>query len=198
MKPNMKMKMRTCPVCPNLGQYCPSPSRNPDVNADWEKGASAGSGGRDKPASWSGFTLVETIVATCIAAIMELLNDLYAAEAQISAGAMRQVLERLVLLLGPFTPYIAEEMWEELGKPGPVFKQPWPAYDPELAREELAEVVVQINGKLRSRIHVAFGTSKEDLERIARQEEKVQPLLEGKQIVKAVIVPDKLVNLVVK
>jgi leucyl-tRNA synthetase len=135
---------------------------------------------------------------TSLAAIMELLNDLYAAEAQISAGAMQQVLERLVLLLGPFTPYIAEEMWEELGKPGPVFKQPWPAYDPELAREELAEVVVQVNGKLRGRIHVAFGTSKEDLERIARQDEKVQPFLVGKQIVKAIIVPDKLVSLVVK
>jgi leucyl-tRNA synthetase len=135
---------------------------------------------------------------TSLAAIMELLNDLYAAEAQISAGAMQQVLERLVLLLGPFTPYIAEEMWEELGKPGPVFKQPWPVYDPELAREELAEVVVQVNGKLRSRVHVAFGTSKEDLERIARQDEKVQPFLEGKQIVKAIIVPDKQVSLVVK
>ena len=59
--------------------------------------------------------------------------------------------------------------------PGPVFKQPWPAYDPELAREELAEVVVQVNGKLRSRIHVPFGTSKEELERTARQDEKVQP-----------------------
>ncbi len=135
---------------------------------------------------------------TSLAAIMELLNDLYAAEEHISAGAMQQVLERLVLLLGPFTPYIAEEMWEELGKPGPVFKQPWPAYDPELAREELAEVVVQVNGKLRSRVHVAFGTSKEELERIARQDEKVQPFLAGKQVVKAVIVPDKLVNLVVK
>ena len=85
-----------------------------------------------------------------------------------------------------------------MGKPGPVFKQPWPAYDPELAREELAEVVVQVNGKLRSRIHVPFGTSREDLERIARQDEKVQPFLEGKQVVKAVLVPDKLVNLVVK
>jgi leucyl-tRNA synthetase len=135
---------------------------------------------------------------TSLAAIMELLNDLYAAEAQISAGAMREVLERLVLLLGPFVPYVAEEMWEELGKPGPVFKQPWPKFDPELAREELAEVVVQVNGKLRGRIHVPFGTAKEELERIARQDEKVQPFLEGKQTVKTIIVADKLVNLVVK
>ena len=78
---------------------------------------------------------------TSLAAIMELLNDLYAAEEHISAGAMQQVLERLVLLLGPFVPYVAEEMWAELGKPGPVFKQPWPAYDPELARALIAKAV---------------------------------------------------------
>ena len=70
--------------------------------------------------------------------------------------------------------------------------------DLELAREELAEVVVQVNGKLRGRIHVPFGTAKEELERIARQDEKVQPFLEGKQPVKTIIVADKLVNLVVK
>ena len=135
---------------------------------------------------------------TSIACIMELVNLLYAAEAEISAGAMREVLEKLVLLLAPFTPYVAEEMWEELGRTGPVFKQPWPGYDPELAREEAAEVVVQVNGKLRSRIYAPFGSPKEELERAARQDEKVQPFLEGKQVVKVVVVPDKLVNIVVR
>jgi len=135
---------------------------------------------------------------TSLAAIMELVNNLYAAEAELSATAMREVLEKLVLLLGPFAPYVAEEMWEELGKAGPVFKQPWPGFDPELAREELAEVVVQINGKLRSRIHVPFGTAKEALERAALEDEKTKQFLEGKQVVKAIVVPDRLVNLVVK
>jgi leucyl-tRNA synthetase len=135
---------------------------------------------------------------TSLAAIMELVNNLYAAEAELSAGAMREVLEKLVLLLGPFAPYVAEEMWEELGKAGPVFKQSWPDFDPELAREELAEVVVQINGKLRSRIHVPFGTAKEELERAALGDEKTKQFMEGKQVMKAIVVPDRLVNLVVK
>jgi leucyl-tRNA synthetase len=135
---------------------------------------------------------------TSLAAIMELVNQLYAAEAELSAAAMREVLEKLVLLLGPFAPYVAEEMWEELGKPGPVFKQPWPDFDPELAREELAEVVVQINGKLRSRIHVPFGAAKQELERMALADEKVQAALAGKQVLRAITVPDRLVNLVVR
>ena len=135
---------------------------------------------------------------TSLAAIMELINQLYAAEADLSASAMREVLEKLVLLLGPFAPYVAEEMWEELGKPGPVFKQPWPQYDPELAREELAEVVVQVNGKLRSRLHVPFGTPAEELKQAATADEKIRPLLEGKTVVKAIVVPDRIVNLVVK
>ena len=135
---------------------------------------------------------------TSIASIMELVNLLYAAEAEISPGAMREVIEKLVLLLAPFTPYVAEEMWEELGRTGPVFKQPWPGYDVELAREEAAEVVVQVNGKLRSRIYAPFGSSKEELERAALEDEKVQPFLEGKRVVKVVVVPDKLVNIVVR
>jgi len=135
---------------------------------------------------------------TSLAAIMELVNNLYAAEAELSAAAMWEVLEKLVLLLGPFAPYVAEEMWEELGKLGPVFKQPWPEFDPELAREELAEVVVQINGKLRSRIHVPFGTAREDLERAALEDEKTRQFLEGRRVAKTIIVPDRLVNLVVR
>jgi leucyl-tRNA synthetase len=135
---------------------------------------------------------------TSIAAIMGLMNELYASEVQISRDAMRGTLETLVLLLAPFTPYLAEEMWEELGKTGPVFKQSWPAYDSELAKEELAEVVVQVNGKLRGRIHVAFGTPREELESQARDDEKVKPHLDGRRIVKVIVVPDKLVNFVVK
>ncbi|MCC7174780.1 MAG: leucine--tRNA ligase [Bryobacterales bacterium] len=135
---------------------------------------------------------------TSLAAVMEFVNHLYAAEAELSSSAMQEVLEKLVLLLGPFAPYVAEEMWEELGRTGPVFKQSWPEFDPELAREELAEVVVQINGKLRGRIHLPFGTPKEELERAALADEKVQPLLAGKQVIRAITVPDRLVNFVVK
>jgi leucyl-tRNA synthetase len=135
---------------------------------------------------------------TSLAAIMELVNQLYASEASLSPAAMREVLEKLVLMLGPFAPYVAEEMWEELGKTGPVFKQPWPDFDAELAKEELAEIVVQVNGKLRSRVHLPFGTAKEELEREALADEKVQAALAGKTVVKSIIVPDRLVNLVVR
>jgi len=135
---------------------------------------------------------------TSIAAIMELVNELYAAEAELSEGTVKEVIEKLVLLLGPFAPYVAEEMWEELGRTGPVCRQAWPEFDPELAREEEAEIVVQVNGKLRSRLTAPFGTPKEELERLARADEKVASQLDGKQVVKVIVVPDKLVNIVVR
>ena len=135
---------------------------------------------------------------TSIAAIMELVNVLYASEANLSGSVIAEVMEKLVLMIEPFAPYLAEELWEELGRTGPVFKQPWPAYDPELARDAEAEIVIQVNGKVRGRILVAFGTPNEALEKTALSDPKVQTFLNGKQIVKIVVVPDKLVNIVVK
>ena len=135
---------------------------------------------------------------TCIASIMELVNQLYAEEQNISAAAMARVLETLALMLAPFAPYVAQEIWEELGNEGPVFRHPWPPFDPELAKEDEAEIVVQVNGKLRSRITAPFGTPKEELEARAIADEKVKPFLEGKQVVKLITVPDKLVNIVVR
>jgi leucyl-tRNA synthetase len=135
---------------------------------------------------------------TSIAAIMELVNELHAQEAELTGGVIAEVLEKLILLLGPFAPYAAEEMWEEIGHTGPVFLQPWPKFDPELAREEEAEIVVQINGKLRGRVYAAHGASREKLEQLATANEKIQPLLEGKKIVKVIVVLGKLVNIVAK
>jgi len=79
-----------------------------------------------------------------------------------------------------------------------VFRHCWPAFDPQLAKEDEAEVVVQVNGKLRSKIFAAFGTPKAELEARAMADEKVQPYLAGKQVVKVITVPDKIVNIVVK
>src|ERR1039457_774323 len=135
---------------------------------------------------------------TCIASIMELVNVLYAEELNISGAARLEILEKLALLLAPFAPYVSQEIWEELGREGPVFRQCWPAFDPELAKEDEAEIPVQVNGKLRSRIHVPFGTRKEELERLALADEKVQPFLAGKQVKKVIVVPEKLVNIVVQ
>jgi leucyl-tRNA synthetase len=135
---------------------------------------------------------------TCISSIMELMNTLYAAEPEISAEPMCAVLENLALMLAPFAPYLSQEIWEELGKQGPVFRHSWPSFDAELAKEDLAEVVVQVNGKLRGRVHVPFGMTEQELIACAKADEKVRPFLEGKEVVKAIVVPDKLVNLVVR
>ncbi len=135
---------------------------------------------------------------TSIAALMELTNELYLLESQISASAMAHILERYVLLLGPFAPYIAQELWSQLGREGQVIQQTWPIADAGLAREDEVEVPVQINGKLRSKVVVAIGTSKEDLERAALADDKIRAQLDGKQIVKIVVVPGKLVNVVIK
>jgi leucyl-tRNA synthetase len=135
---------------------------------------------------------------TSIAAFMEFVNELYAQESALTGATLREVSQKTVLLLAPFTPYVCEELWEMMGLAGPVFKQPWPVFDPELAKEDGAEVVFQVNGKLRGKTIVAFGTSKEALEQLALADEKVKPFVEGKTIVKVIAVPDKLVNVVVK
>ncbi len=135
---------------------------------------------------------------TSIAALMELLNMLEEHEKQISGPVMAEVLGKFALMLEPFAPYLAEELWEEQGRTGPVFSHPWPAYDPDLAREEEAEIVIQVNGKLRGRIYAAFGTPRETLGKQAMDDAKIKSLLDGKQVVKVIVVPDKLVNIVVK
>jgi leucyl-tRNA synthetase len=138
---------------------------------------------------------------TSIASLMELVNELYQLEASLSAS-IGEICRTLTLLLAPFAPYTAQELWTDLGgdsgNQGPVFRQPWPSFDPALAKEDLAEIPVQVNGKLRGHLHAAFGTAKEELERLAAANEKVKSFLEGKHIVKVVVVPDRLVNFVVK
>jgi leucyl-tRNA synthetase len=135
---------------------------------------------------------------TSIAALMELINTLYDEEAGLSEAALGQILPSLSLLLGPFAPYLAEELWEQLGRTGPVFRQPWPTYDEALAKEDAADIVLQVNGKVRGRLSVAFGTPEDELKKLALADPKVQPSTEGKQVVKVIVVPDKLVNIVVK
>jgi leucyl-tRNA synthetase len=129
---------------------------------------------------------------------MELVNELYAEESRLSGAVLAEALEKLALMLGPFAPYLAQELWAELGHSGPVFRQPWPDYNPDLAKEDEAEIVVQVNGKLRAHLLATFGTSEDVLRQRALDEPKVQPFINGKQILKMIIVPDKLVNIVVK
>ncbi len=135
---------------------------------------------------------------TSIALMMEVINELYAKESRISAKTMADTLRIFSLMLAPFAPYIAQELWAEQGFDGPVFKQSWPVYDAEQAREIEIEIPVQINGKIRARIVVVPGLDKAALEAAAMADEKVREHMEGKTIVKVVAVPDKLVNFVLK
>jgi leucyl-tRNA synthetase len=135
---------------------------------------------------------------TSIAAVMELLNEVHAAEAKISAAAMRETLRSVTLLLGPFAPYMAQELWAEQGFDGLVFKQEWPKFDEELARDEGVEIVLQVNGKVRGRMTVPHGTDCEELESLARLEPNVAALLAGKAVVKVICVAERLVNFVVR
>ncbi|MGA3348121.1 MAG: leucine--tRNA ligase [Candidatus Sulfotelmatobacter sp.] len=140
---------------------------------------------------------------TCISAIMELVNALYASEDAIAQGTLpaeflAEVQRDLVLLLAPFAPYLAHELWEMLGEKGSLLKAAWPKYDAALAKEEELEIPVQINGKLRGRVTVpADATESFVLER-ALADEKVQAALVGKKIVKKIYVPGKLVNFVIQ
>ena len=140
---------------------------------------------------------------TCVAAIMELVNDLQAADAQLAAGdvpppVMRELLRTLVLLLAPLAPYLAAELWEELGEEGPVLRAPWPVSDPELAKEDELEIPVQINGKLVTVVRVAADADPKAIEAAALRDEKVQSRASGKTVVKIIVVPGRTVNLVVK
>jgi leucyl-tRNA synthetase len=139
---------------------------------------------------------------TSVAAIMELVNALYAAQDKEGAGkglssaVLMDVQRNLVLLLAPFAPYLAHELWEMLGERSNLLTAAWPKYDAALAKEDEIEIPVQVNGKLRSRIVVPVDSP--DVEARAQADEKVKAAISGKTIVKVVVVPGKLVNIVVR
>jgi leucyl-tRNA synthetase len=137
---------------------------------------------------------------TAVAALMELLNEVLKREADVSEGPLRAVLreaiETLVLLLAPFTPHVCEEMWERLGRRFSVVDRNWPVADPDIAREDEVELAVQVNGKVRAKVTVAVGAPEPDVQ--ARALAAVAEHVEGKTIVKVVVVPGRLVNVVVK
>jgi leucyl-tRNA synthetase len=108
------------------------------------------------------------------------------------------VQRNLVLLLAPFAPYLAHELWEMIGEQSNLLKAPWPKYDAALAKEDEVEIPVQVNGKLRSRIVVPAEASREDIESSALADEKVKTATSGKTIVKVVVAAGKLVNIVVQ
>src|SRR6267378_1797062 len=143
---------------------------------------------------------------TNVAALMELSNALNefnvepAAASPAEVFAAREAIESLVVMLAPFSPHVAEEMWESLGHEGGLVQAAavWPVADPELARKEELEIPVQVNGKLRSRVVVAPDITEADLRAIALADSKLQSFIDGHQVVKVIVVPQRLVNVVVK
>ncbi|RJQ29734.1 MAG: leucine--tRNA ligase [Peptococcaceae bacterium] len=139
---------------------------------------------------------------TAISAVMELVNTLYqyreVPEADREPAVLREAVETLIILLAPFVPHAAEELWEITGHTGSVHRQPWPSYDPQAIVEDEITVVVQINGRVRDRILAPAGVSPGEMREMALKEERVQKLIGGREIVKVIPVPGKLVNIVVK
>jgi leucyl-tRNA synthetase len=145
---------------------------------------------------------------TCIAAIMELVNELYgiddrmpgatASASVVPVSLLAEVQRDLSLMLAPFAPYLAHELWEILGEKTRLLRAPWPKYDPALAKEEEIEIPVQINGKLRSRIVVPADTTEGVMRERALADDKIRAAVAGRQVMKVIIVPSKLVNIVIR
>ena len=140
---------------------------------------------------------------TCIAAIMILVNEIQASEVAMDAGdvspaTIAEVFKTLVLLLAPFAPFVAAELWEQMGGTGVLFRQPWPVADAELARESEMEIPVQVNGKLVVVIKLAADADEEAIKVAAMGDEKVISRLEGKTVVKTIVIKGKMINVVVR
>ena len=144
---------------------------------------------------------------TAIAAVMELLNDMTTYKQEVidkndvsteSKKIWKEVLDKVILLIAPFAPHIADELWEIIGNTTFTFEEEWPTFEEELTKEHKMNLVVQINGKIRETIPAKIGLPKEKYEKLAFDSEKIKKAIEGKEIVKVIVVPNKLVNIVVK
>jgi leucyl-tRNA synthetase len=142
---------------------------------------------------------------TIVAALMELFNEISAFEVEPATAteaevfAVKEALEALVLMLAPFSPHAAEEMWQHLGHPGGLLNSGrWPQADPELAQRDELEIPVQVNGKLRSRVLALPEVTEEELRQAALSDEKIRAFIEGHEVVKVIVVPQRLVNVVVR
>ena len=136
---------------------------------------------------------------TAISTIMEMVNEMYRyKEGDINPGLYGAAVKTLIILLAPFVPHVTEEMWEHLGYGGSVHDQKWPEYDEKALVKDTIEIVVQINGRIKEKINIAGDSSKEEMEKIAVENDKIKTLTEGKNIVKIIAVPNKLINIVVK
>ena len=144
---------------------------------------------------------------TAIAAIMELLNDMTTYKHEIidkKAGSSeskkiwKEVLDKTILMISPFAPHVSDELWEMTGNNEFIFEEEWPNYNEELIKENKINLVIQINGKIRDTISVEVGISNEESEKLAFNSERIKKFIDGKEVLKVIVIPNKLVNVVVK
>ncbi|MGM0410206.1 MAG: leucine--tRNA ligase [Bacillota bacterium] len=138
---------------------------------------------------------------TAISRIMELTNKVYQYlndREDINFELLKETIKNMLLLLAPFAPHMTEELWHEIGYEGSIHEEKWPSYKKEALKKEEITIVVQINGKVRDKVQVSPDISQDELKKVVKQEDKVQKYIEGKEIIKEIVVPKKLVNIVVK
>ena len=137
---------------------------------------------------------------TSIARLMELTNGLYKYDAlkDKNIALMERVIKDLLILLSPFAPHFCEEMWEQMGYPYSIFNHNWPSYDPKALVKDTIEMAVQVNGQVKYRIEVPQDADKKEIEEATLSDPKAATYLEGKEIVKIIVVPKRLINIVVK
>jgi leucyl-tRNA synthetase len=138
---------------------------------------------------------------TAISAVMELVNEIYASEVKdrdddASRRVMREAMESTALLLSPFVPHFAEELWEAMGHTESILRRSWPDYDEKAVQEEEILIVIQVNGKLRDRMTIPASYGEEEVKAWALRSERIQKMLEGREIKRVILVPKKLVNVV--
>ncbi|MDD4531766.1 MAG: class I tRNA ligase family protein, partial [Candidatus Pacebacteria bacterium] len=131
---------------------------------------------------------------TCVAFFMEFMN--FVSERKDELG--REEIRRVLILLSPFAPHLCEELWERMGSKSSIMNEKWPEPDLNLIKEEKVFLVIQVNGKVRDKIEINAGTSREDAESMAKENERVKKWTEGREIVEVFFVQDKLINIVVK
>lgn len=144
---------------------------------------------------------------TSIAATMELINETQDYKVNILEGGkttseskkiFAEVIKNILVMLSPFTPHFCDELWEEMGNTGDLFNEKWPSYDEKLTVSSEVVMAVQVNGKVRGTVEVERGTDKDTVEKLALNLENVKKHMEGKTLVKLIVIPDKIVNIVVK
>ena len=130
---------------------------------------------------------------------MELVNEMYKyREGEINADLYSTAIKDVIVMLAPFVPHITDEMWESLGYEESVHAEEWPAYDESALVKDTIEIVVQINGKNKEKINIPGDATRDDMLKLAEEDETIKGLTEGKNVVKVIAVPGRLINIVVK